>query len=146
MHKNKTLRLWLPTGYPCLSQASYIITCFLFTMDSLLSFELFPVVSQELFSVHYNNHVPPVSSQTGLQEDIYFTCAQSFAKTGFIAGLQPSAFQNFFWHSSSIKQLSAAGYSDLHPQYSHSSWRKNYKESQGHKKRWLGNAETQLWG
>lgn len=82
MHKNKTLCLWLPTGYPCLSQATDITPCFLFTMDSLLSFESFPVVSQELFSVHCNDHVghlfPP---QTGLQEGFSFTCAQPFAKT-----------------------------------------------------------------
>lgn len=64
-------------------------------MDSLLPFELFPVVVQELFSVHCNNHVPPVSSQTDLQGDIYFTYAQSFTKTGLIAGLQPSASHNF---------------------------------------------------
>lgn len=43
----------------CLLQATYIIHRFLFTIDSLLSFELFFIVLQKL-SVHSNNCVPPV--------------------------------------------------------------------------------------
>lgn len=78
---------------------------FLLITDSLLSFELFPVVFQELFSAYCSDHVPPVSSQTDLQGDVYFTCAQSFAKTGLIAGPQPGTFQTQFWYSSNIEQL-----------------------------------------
>lgn len=52
----------------CLSQATYITPWFLFTINSLLSFEWFFLVLQK-FSVCSNICVTPVSSHSDLQED-----------------------------------------------------------------------------
>lgn len=55
----------------------------------------------------------------------FISLVLSFAKTGLIPGLQSTAFQNFFWRSSIIKQLITAVSQDMHCQSSHSCWCKS---------------------